>query len=122
MEINAFNHRFRWADRQEANGQLLPLQGLRQSNPDAHVVQKSPIVGHVYDDLSSRLEPKLYPSLAAVYNVYQEALKQDEKNGDAAKIHPLALWNMNFLREIDDSGFVKDLYKKNPQMLNGYGG
>jgi hypothetical protein len=28
-------------------------QALRQSNPDAHVVQKSPIVGHVYDDLSS---------------------------------------------------------------------
>jgi ABC-type nitrate/sulfonate/bicarbonate transport system substrate-binding protein len=76
----------------------------------------------VYDDLSSRLEPKLYPGLAAVYNVYQEALKQDEKNGDAAKIHPLALWNMNFLREIDDSGFITNLYKKNPQMLNGYGG
>jgi ABC-type nitrate/sulfonate/bicarbonate transport system substrate-binding protein len=76
----------------------------------------------VYADLSSRLEPKLYPSLAAVYNVYQEALKQDEKNGDAAKIHPLALWNVNFLREIDDSGFINNLYKKNPQMLNGYGG
>jgi ABC-type nitrate/sulfonate/bicarbonate transport system substrate-binding protein len=76
----------------------------------------------VYADLSSRLEPKLYPSLAAVYNVYQEALKQDEKNGDAAKIHPLSLWNVNFLREIDDSGFINNLYKKNPQMLNGYGG
>ena len=76
----------------------------------------------VYDDLSSRLEPKLYPSLAAVYNVYQEALKQDEKNGDAAKIHPLSLWNVNFLREIDDSGFINNLYKKNPQMLNSYGG
>lgn len=30
-----------------------PFAGLRQTNPDAHVVQKSPIVGHVYDDLSS---------------------------------------------------------------------
>ncbi|MGH8514395.1 MAG: ABC transporter substrate-binding protein, partial [Gammaproteobacteria bacterium] len=76
----------------------------------------------VYDDLAPRLEPKLYPSLPAVYNVYQEALKQDEKNGDAAKIHPLSLWNVNFLREIDDSGFINNLYKKNPQMLNGYGG
>ena len=76
----------------------------------------------VYDDLAPRLEPRLYPSLNAVYNVYQEALKQDEKNGDAAKIHPMALWNMNFLREIDDTGFINKLYEKNPQMLNGYGG
>jgi ABC-type nitrate/sulfonate/bicarbonate transport system substrate-binding protein len=76
----------------------------------------------VYDDLAPRLEPKLYPSLPAVYNVYQEALKQDEKNGDAAKIHPLALWNVNFLREIDDSGFINNLYKDHPQLLNGYGG
>jgi len=76
----------------------------------------------VYDDLAARLEPKLYPSLPAVYNVYQEALKQDEKNGDAAKVHPLALWNVNFLREIDDSGFINKLYKDHPQLLSGYGG
>jgi ABC-type nitrate/sulfonate/bicarbonate transport system substrate-binding protein len=75
-----------------------------------------------YEDLAPRLEPRLYPSLAAVYNVYQEALKQDEKNGDAAKVHPMALWNVNFVREIDDSGFITNLYKKNPQLLNGYGG
>lgn len=76
----------------------------------------------VYEDLAPRLEPKLYPSLGAVYNVYQEALKQDEKNGDAAKIYPMALWNMNFLREIDDTGFINNLYKDHPQLLNGYGG
>ena len=76
----------------------------------------------VYDDLAPRLEPQALSEPGAVYNVYQEALKQDEKNGDAAKIHPLALWNMNFLREIDDTGFINKLYKKNPQMLNGYGG
>ena len=80
------------------------------------------MAGKVYDDLAPRLEPRLYPSLPAVYNVYQEALKQDEKNGDAAKIHPLALWNMNFLREIDDSGFVNNLYKDHPQFLSGHGG
>jgi ABC-type nitrate/sulfonate/bicarbonate transport system substrate-binding protein len=76
----------------------------------------------VYEDLASRLDPKLYPSLPAVYNVYQEALKQDEKNGDAAKVHPLALWNVNFLREIDDSGFINNLYKDHPKLLEGYGG
>jgi ABC-type nitrate/sulfonate/bicarbonate transport system substrate-binding protein len=76
----------------------------------------------VYEDLGVRLEPKLYPSLPAVYNVYQEALKQDEKNGDAKKIHPLAIWDVHLLREIDDSGFIDNLYKDRPDLLNGYGG
>lgn len=71
----------------------------------------------LYDDLAGVLEPNLFPGLEAVSNVYQEALKQDEKNGDAAKIHPLALWNFHFLREIEDSGFVKKLYKDHPEML-----
>jgi hypothetical protein len=75
----------------------------------------------LYNDIAPRLEPKLYPSMAAVYNVYQEALKQDEKNGDAKKIHPLALWDVHLLREIDDSGFINNLYKDHPQLLNGYG-
>lgn len=76
----------------------------------------------LYDDLAPVLEPRLYPGLDAIHNVYQEALKQDEKNGDAARIHPLALWDFHFLREIDDSGFIRELYKDNPQMLEGHGG
>ncbi len=76
----------------------------------------------LYDDLAPVLEPRLYPGLDAIFNVYQEALKQDEKNGDAARIHPLALWDFHFLREIDDSGFIANLYKDNPQMLEGHGG
>ena len=76
----------------------------------------------MYDDFAPILEPKLYPGLSAISNVYQEALKQDEKNGDAAKIHPLALWDFHFLREIDDSGFIDDLYKDHPEHLQGHGG
>jgi ABC-type nitrate/sulfonate/bicarbonate transport system substrate-binding protein len=80
------------------------------------------IAEQVYDDLAPKLEPYLYPSMNAISNVYQEALKQDEKNGDAANIHPLALWDFHFLRNIVDSGFVDGLYKDNPDMLKGYGG
>jgi ABC-type nitrate/sulfonate/bicarbonate transport system substrate-binding protein len=76
----------------------------------------------VYDDLAPRLEPRLYPGLDAIYNVYQEALKQDEKNGDAKRINPLALWDFHPLREIDDSGFIANLYKNHPHHLNGHGG
>lgn len=73
----------------------------------------------LYDDLAPTLEPKLYPGLDAIANVYQEALKQDS---DAAKIHPLALWNFHFLREIDDSGFINNLYRDHPEHLTGHGG
>ena len=76
----------------------------------------------LYDDFAPILEPKLYPGLSAISNVYQEALKQDEKNGDAAKIHPLALWVFHFLREFDDSGFIEYLYKDHPEHLEGHGG
>lgn len=63
----------------------------------------------IYDDLAPTLEPKLYPSLAALGNVYLEALRQDK---DAARIDPMALWDLHFLRRIDDSGFIDALYAK----------
>lgn len=76
----------------------------------------------LYARIAPDLEPRLYPGLDAIYNVYQEALKQDEEHGDAARIHPLALWDFHFVRKIDDSGFIDDLYKKNPKFLEGHGG
>ncbi len=76
----------------------------------------------LYDDIAPLLEPKLYPSLKAISNVYQEALIQDAENGDAARIHPMALWNFHFLRSIDDSGFIDNLYKDHPEHLLNHGG
>jgi ABC-type nitrate/sulfonate/bicarbonate transport system substrate-binding protein len=61
----------------------------------------------VYRELARVLEPRLYPAMDAIANVYQEALRQDP---DAAKINPLTLWNLNYIRKIDDSGFVDNLY------------
>lgn len=63
----------------------------------------------LYNDLAPTLEPKLYPSMQAISNVYQEALRQGGE--DAKKINPMALWDFHFLREIDDTGFIDDLYK-----------
>lgn len=73
----------------------------------------------VYDSLAPNLDPRLYPSLNAIGNVYEEAVKQDK---DAARIHPLALWDMHFLRQIDDSGFIDNLYKDDPRHLQTHGG
>jgi hypothetical protein len=69
------------------------------------------IATQIYDDLAPVLEPKLYPSLDAVFNVYEEAKRQSK---DAEKIHPLALWDFHMLREIDDTGYIDNLYKNHP--------
>jgi ABC-type nitrate/sulfonate/bicarbonate transport system substrate-binding protein len=67
------------------------------------------MVNLLYSELSRILEPKLYPSMAAIENVYQEALRKDP---EASKINPLELWNMNYIRKIDDTGFIEALYKR----------
>lgn len=53
------------------------------------------------------LEPKLFPSLQAIGNVYQEAVRQDK---DALRINPMELWDLHFIRHLDDTGFVSGLY------------
>lgn len=61
----------------------------------------------IYRCLADALEPSLYPSPVAIGNVYQEGIRQDP---DASKMQPMALWDLHFLRRLDDSGFVADLY------------
>ena len=62
----------------------------------------------VYNELADALEPRLYPTLAAIDNVYQEALRQDP---EAATINPLSVWDLHYVKKLDDSGFVDSLYK-----------
>jgi ABC-type nitrate/sulfonate/bicarbonate transport system substrate-binding protein len=64
----------------------------------------------IYQELAPLLEPRLYPSMAAIANVYEEAKRYDP---DAAGINPLELWNLHHIRRIDDTGFVKALYGQN---------
>lgn len=67
------------------------------------------MVDVVYQELARIIDPKLYPSMRAVENVYQEAIRQD---ADAKKVNPLSLWDLHFIRKIDDSGFAEELYGK----------
>jgi ABC-type nitrate/sulfonate/bicarbonate transport system substrate-binding protein len=67
--------------------------------------------GKVYDEIASSLEPKLYPAMNAIFNVYEEAKRQYK---GSEKIQPLALWDFHFLREIDDTGFIDRLYQGQP--------
>lgn len=62
---------------------------------------------HVQSELSKVLSPKLFPTLDGIRNAYQEAVWSNE---DALKVEPLELWDFHYLRKIQDSGFVDDLY------------
>jgi ABC-type nitrate/sulfonate/bicarbonate transport system substrate-binding protein len=62
---------------------------------------------YIYQELAPILEPKLYPTMAAIANVYEEAKRQDS---DATKINPMALWDLHHIRQLDDSGYVDELY------------
>lgn len=63
-----------------------------------------------YESIADNLEPKLFPAMQSIANVYQEALRQDK---DAHKVNPMELWDTHYIRKIDDSGFIRNLYGKN---------
>jgi hypothetical protein len=62
-----------------------------------------------HQSLAGILEPKLYPKMQAIANVYEEAIRQDK---DAKKINPMELWDLHHIRRIDDMGFVDSLNGK----------
>ena len=63
---------------------------------------------HLYDELTAVLQAKPYPTIPAISNVYEIAKEQDKT---ATQADPLALWDLHFLRRIDDSGFIDGLYR-----------
>jgi ABC-type nitrate/sulfonate/bicarbonate transport system substrate-binding protein len=63
---------------------------------------------HLYDELKMILQAKPYASIPAIKNVYEIAIEQDKT---AEKADPMALWDFHYLRRIDDSGFIDNLYR-----------
>lgn len=58
-------------------------------------------------DSITRYPKKPYPDIQAVANAYELACMQAP---ETRNISPLALWNMRYLRDLDDSGFIDTLY------------
>jgi ABC-type nitrate/sulfonate/bicarbonate transport system substrate-binding protein len=63
---------------------------------------------HLYDELKMILQAKPYASIPAIKNVYEISIEQDK---EAEKTDPMALWDFHYLRRIDDSGFIDNLYR-----------
>jgi ABC-type nitrate/sulfonate/bicarbonate transport system substrate-binding protein len=73
-------------------------------------LQDKEILERTYDDISTddRLPAKQYPTLEGLNNIL-EPLAQTDPKAKAAK--PEDFVDMRFIKELDESGFVDDLYK-----------
>jgi ABC-type nitrate/sulfonate/bicarbonate transport system substrate-binding protein len=71
-------------------------------------LQNDEEVRALYDSWASFLERKLYPTTEAINNVFALAVRlKPEITG----LNPLVMWDTHYLRELDDSGFIDDLYR-----------
>jgi ABC-type nitrate/sulfonate/bicarbonate transport system substrate-binding protein len=91
---------------------------ISQKKPTLEILQEyaTPIlrlqsdeeVEMLYKQWVQFLEPKPYPSLQAICNVFQLAVR---RNPEIAGYNPIALWDTHYLRELDDSGYIDRLYE-----------
>jgi ABC-type nitrate/sulfonate/bicarbonate transport system substrate-binding protein len=56
-----------------------------------------------------RMPKKPYPDAQGVINAYELGCI---KSPEARRVSPLALWDLHYLRELDNSGFIDDLYRR----------
>ena len=61
-----------------------------------------------YENQVASLENAPYPSIEAVKNVFALAVK---RNPEISEFNPLALWDLHYVKEIDDSGYIRNLYQ-----------
>ena len=88
--------------------ELTPIIGME--GPDE--------VEHLHDVWSGLLSPKPFPPPLAVWNVYNLDVAHDPS---VNFIGPFELWDTSYLRAIDNSGYIDDLYggpqaAQNPQV------
>jgi hypothetical protein len=62
----------------------------------------------LYREWVDSLERKPYPSIEAIANVFRLAVR---RNPEVASFNPLALWTSHYVRELDDSGHIDQLYR-----------
>jgi ABC-type nitrate/sulfonate/bicarbonate transport system substrate-binding protein len=75
------------------------LDGLKQREPEARGVSYNSV---------AKLLAKPYPDHQAVANAYRLCCM---KAPEAKELSPLALWDLHYLRQLDNSGFIDRLYQ-----------
>ncbi len=69
---------------------------------DRHVLE------HLHRTNQAILEPRLYPRADAVHNAFELAVMEEPEI--AEKLNPFSLWDIHLLREVEESGFIEELY------------
>jgi ABC-type nitrate/sulfonate/bicarbonate transport system substrate-binding protein len=82
-------------------------------------------LGKPYHEYGGRLQSitryrsKPYPDTDGVANAYELCTMKFE---EAKAIRPMALWDMHYLRELDQSGFIDELIQEEPEDVRDTGG
>ena len=84
------------------------LEILKEHAAPILKLQTDEEVETLYEEWAQSLETKPYPSLQAISNVFQLALR---RNPEIGSYNPLSLWDTHFVRELDDSGYIDRLYQ-----------
>jgi hypothetical protein len=66
-------------------------------------------IDRLYEDVDSTMQKKPYPSTEAITNTYEVALRCFPEIKD---LNPVSMWDLHYLRELDDEGFIDGLYQK----------
>ena len=74
------------------------LEGLRRRVPEAARASYNGV---------AKFQPKPYPDLQGIGNAYMLCCLKDPK---AKELSPTALWDVHYLRELDNAGFIDRLY------------
>lgn len=61
-----------------------------------------------YDDYVGSLATRPYPTLDAIRNVFALAVK---RHPEVEGFNPLTMWDLHHLREIDDSGYIDEVWE-----------
>ena len=84
------------------------LEILKEHASPILQLQSDEEVETLYEEWAHSLERKPYPSIEAIDNVFRLAVMRKPEN---ASFNPLALWNTHYVRELDDSGYIDQLYQ-----------
>ena len=82
---------------------------LKRSCRDVVKLQSEEEMDLFYENQEKSLEPRPYPTLGAIENVFALAVRERPEIRD---FNPLALWDLHYVREIDDSSYIDKLYAR----------
>jgi hypothetical protein len=71
------------------------------------IVDESELIRR-FDAVVTGLKIRPYPTPQAIANTYEVAVIEYP---DAKGLNPLSLWDLHWVKELDDSGFIDELIK-----------